>query len=58
MGAALFAVAMTIGQVLVQTANSNEKIKKLVNMVVSEAEGETSGYGNYLPTIFFSLSFT
>jgi len=27
MGAALFAVAMTIGQVLVQTANSSEKRK-------------------------------
>jgi len=23
-----------------------------VNMVVSEAEGGTSGYGNYLPTVF------
>jgi len=26
--------------------------KKSVNMVVSEAEGGTSGYDNYLPTIF------
>jgi len=25
--------------------------KKSVNMVVSEAKGETSGYGNYLPTV-------
>jgi len=25
--------------------------KKLVNMVISEAEGGTSGYGNYLPTV-------
>ena len=45
---ALFAGVMSIGQV---HDRKFKQEKKSANMIVSEAEGGTSGYGNSLPTV-------